>query len=105
MELRSIVPGKVWEVEIGPALQRCRVVVVLLSRDWAGIRDDGQRRMDAEDDVFRLEAARALQFTAIVISVLVGEVPVPRTADLPPGLDLAVAPGCGTRVIVHPLGL
>jgi hypothetical protein len=60
MDLRSILPGRKWEAEIRAALQRCSVIVILLSRDWAGARADGARRIDDEDDVFQLEAEQAV---------------------------------------------
>jgi hypothetical protein len=85
-DLQSIPPGEDWEAAINAALQRCSVFVLLLGRDWVGKLPGGKRRIDEDDDVFRLEIERALDSTAIIIPVLVGGVAVPEAPELPEGL-------------------
>jgi hypothetical protein len=85
-DLQSILPGDDWEAEITAALKHCSVFVLLLGRDWVGMQSGGKRRIDEEDDVFRIEMERALDSTAKIIPVLLGDVAVPKVSELPEGL-------------------
>src|SRR5271163_494761 len=85
-DLQSILPGDDWESEITAALKRCSVFVLLLGRDWVGMLPSGKRRIDDDDDVFRLEIERALDSTTTIIPVLLGDVAVPKVSELPEGL-------------------
>jgi hypothetical protein len=46
----------------------------------------GKRRIDEDDDVFRLEMERALDSSITIIPVRLGDVAVPKVSDLPEGL-------------------
>jgi hypothetical protein len=85
-DLQSILPGDDWEAEITAALKHCSVFVLLLGRDWVGTLPSGKRRIDEDDDVFRLEMERALDSTIAIIPVLLGDVSVPKVSELPEGL-------------------
>ena len=71
-DLQAIEAGTDWQKEIDAALRRSSVVVVLLGKDWFGRTDDGQRRIDEPEDIFRKEVETALQHNIYVIPVLVG---------------------------------
>lgn len=86
LDLQSILPGEDWEAEITSALKHCSVFVLLLGRDWVGMLPNSKRRIDEEDDVFRLEIERALDATVTVVPVLLGDVAVPKVSELPEGL-------------------
>src|SRR5215510_6713683 len=66
-DVQSIRPGDDWEARITAALKHCSVFVLLLGRDWIGKLPNGKRRIDEDDDVFRLEMERALDSTATII--------------------------------------
>ncbi len=85
-DLQSILPGEDWEAEITAALKHCSVFVILLGRDWVGMLPSGKRRIDEDEDVFRLEIERALDSTATIIPALLGDVTAPKVSELPEGL-------------------
>ena len=58
--------------------------VALLGPGWAEARDDeGNRRLDSQDDWVRLEIARALNRGITVISVRINGADLPKKSSLP----------------------
>src|SRR5262245_18341593 len=82
-DLASIQPGSDYQREIDSAIGNCSVVVILLGKDWAGEDVFGRRRIEADNDVLRLEIEAALRLRRVVIQVLVG-IPDLKHATLPP---------------------
>jgi hypothetical protein len=74
-----------WRAQIQAALNQCRVVLVVIGRQWLTITDEtGLRRLDRPDDVHRQEIALALARKEVtVIPVRVDGVAIPRAEDLP----------------------
>src|SRR4051812_2499112 len=69
-----------WHKQIQSALDRCKVVLVVIGPRWLTITDDKNRpRIQLSDDVHRQEIALALGRSDVtVIPVLVDEAPMPR---------------------------
>ena len=74
-----------WRVQIQEALSQCRVVLVVVGRQWLTITDEsGLRRLDRPDDVHRKEIAFALSRKEVtVIPVRVDGAAMPQAEDLP----------------------
>ena len=74
-----------WRVQIHEAINRCRVVLVIIGRQWLTIADEtGRPRLTRSDDVHRQEIALALSHKEVtVIPVRVDGVGMPRAEDLP----------------------
>ena len=77
-----------WREQIQRALDRCKVVLVVIGPRWLTIVDEQNRpRIQLADDVHHQEIALALGRSDLtVIPVLVDEAPMPRAEQLPPDL-------------------
>ena len=71
-DLQSIEAGKDFQAAIDAALHICSVVIILLGKDWFGLKENGKRRVEEPDDIFRQEIEKSLQSKAYIIPVLVG---------------------------------
>ena len=70
--------GETWPVELGAALERADVVLVLMGPGWLGAKDKYERRrIDQADDWVRREIETALANEKLVI-------PIAFEVDLPP---------------------
>jgi hypothetical protein len=84
MDVDNIQPGEDFVEAIEAAISGSRVMLVLITREWADARDGtGTRLIDRSDDFVRLEIGRALAGRLVVIPVLVGGAPSPRDEELP----------------------
>ena len=88
LDVDSIGAGQ-WRAQIEAALDRCRVVLVLIGPRWAGSLDEsGRTRLSLPDDVHRVEIATALRRPAVtVIPVLVDGARLPPRSQLPEDLQ------------------
>ena len=79
-----------WRTQIHEALSQCRVIVVVIGRQWLSITDGaGLRRLDSPDDVHRNEIAFALSREEVtVIPVRVDGAAMPQAGDLPSDIRL-----------------
>ena len=77
-----------WRDQIRTALDRCKVVLIVIGPRWLSIADDQDRpRIHLTDDVHHQEIALALSRpNVIVIPVLVDEALMPRPEHLPEDL-------------------
>lgn len=77
-----------WREQIQGALDRCKVVLVVIGPRWLTTVDEKNRpRIQLADDMHHQEIALALSRSDLtVIPVLVDEAPVPRAEQLPPDL-------------------
>jgi hypothetical protein len=83
----AIEPGMDFAVAIGQAVDSCAVLVALIGRQWATIKDEqGHRRLDNPDDYVRFEVHAALEREVRVIPVLVDGARPLRQQQLPSGL-------------------
>jgi hypothetical protein len=73
---------------IAEALQRCRVLLVVLGPEWISICDKpgGRRRIDDPDDLVRFEVETAIKRGIPIIPVLVGGAGMPAVGLLPESL-------------------
>jgi WD40 repeat protein len=70
-------------------IARCDVLLAIIGERWIGASDeDGNRRLEKEDDFVRIEIASALGLGKRVIPVLVNAAEMPRADDLPASLKL-----------------
>ena len=79
-----------WRTQIQEALNQCRVVLVVIGRQWLTIKDEsGLRRLDRPNDVHREEIAFALSRKDVtVIPIRVDGVAMPQAGDLPADIRL-----------------
>jgi hypothetical protein len=84
IDVASIVPGEDFAEAIERVVENCSVVLVIIGRDWADIRDgEGRRRIDSPDDWMRLEIEAALRKKLPVLPVLVAGAKMPGQEELP----------------------
>ena len=84
IDLDSIEAGVDFAEVIRQAVDSCRVLVVLIGRQWATLVDDkGRRRLDDPDDYVRFEIRMALERNIRVIPVLVDGAKPLRHQQLP----------------------
>jgi hypothetical protein len=81
----DLIAGQVWKEVLVESIDSSDAVIVMLGPDWAGVGDDGTRRIDSGDDPVRSEIAQALKPDTLpdVIPVLVD---VDSLPVLPPEL-------------------
>lgn len=107
---RTIRLGTYFPEQIHRALQYCRALIAVIGPRWLSRGPDGQRLIDSPRDYVRREIATALQGDALVIPVLVGDVPLPAARSLPPDvaelasrqylrLRVRTAPSDGARLV------
>jgi hypothetical protein len=91
MDVSGIAPGTDFRNAIDDNVGGCGVLLAMIGPTWATIAgEDGQRRLDNENDYVRLEIASALKRKIAVIPVLVHEAHMPHAEQLPENLkDLA----------------
>jgi hypothetical protein len=75
--------------------ERCRVMLVMIGRQWTKLADDdGRRRLDDTLDHVRVEIATALKLGVSVVPLLVQDASMPKAKDLPDDIrDLAFQNG------------
>jgi formylglycine-generating enzyme required for sulfatase activity len=83
--------GQDWRSVLGGEIQTCRVMVVVIGPDWAGLTDArGQKRLLDPNDVTRWEVDAGLQRSlageAVVIPLLVLGAGIPKQEELPESL-------------------
>jgi uracil-DNA glycosylase family 4 len=89
MDVDAIKPGEDFVSKLEDAVSACDVLLAVIGPQWAGIADEqGNRRLDAWNDLVRLEIAAALTRDKLVIPVLVGRARMPPPGDLPDDLKL-----------------
>ena len=86
MDVDAIELGTDFVASIREAIASCELMIAVIGPGWAGGDTPGQRRIDREDDVVRLEIAEALRAGIKVVPVMLGGVEPPRPEDLPPDL-------------------
>jgi hypothetical protein len=83
----QIKPGDDYVAVLTEWVARCDVLLAIIGARWVGIKDeDGNRRLEKENDFVRVEITSALDLGKRVIPVLVNEAKMPRAGDLPPPL-------------------
>jgi hypothetical protein len=84
MDVDSIAPGQDFVSILEARVAECDVLLALIGRGWLAATDaTGRRRLDNPEDFVRIEIATALTQAKRVIPVLIDDVPMPRSEDLP----------------------
>jgi hypothetical protein len=87
-DVDSLEPGEDFAEAITTAVASCAALVAVIGEQWLSSSDEhGRRRLDNPEDFVRLEIETALARGVRVIPVLVNGASMPRSADLPPGLQ------------------
>jgi hypothetical protein len=82
-DIRDIEAGEDFAKVIESGLASAGGTLALIGPRWAGVRADGQRRIDDAEDFVRLEVARALASDCKVIPVLLAGTTMPKVTELP----------------------
>jgi TIR domain len=83
MDVDSIAPGQDFVSILEARVAECDVLLALIGRGWLTATDEAGRRLDNAEDFVRIEIATALTQAKRVIPVLIDDVPMPRSEDLP----------------------
>lgn len=84
MDIEAIPPGTKFSEYIRDAVGSCNVLFVLIGPKWlAAVDEEGERRLDDDEDFVALEIKAALDRDVPVIPTLVGDALMPRKQDLP----------------------
>jgi hypothetical protein len=84
MDIDKIEAGQDFVDVIDEAVGKCRVLLVMIGRQWLSVATpDGRRRLDNPDDFVRREIAAALIRDVTVVPVLVEGAGMPQQQDLP----------------------
>jgi hypothetical protein len=84
LDVDNIPPGVDFVRVLHSYIAACDVVLALIGKGWIEARDQtGARRLDNPDDFVRVELVSALNQDKRVIPVLIGEVHMPRSDELP----------------------
>ncbi|TDH17927.1 tetratricopeptide repeat protein [Segetibacter sp. 3557_3] len=87
-DVDSIAPGDNFKTHIIDSIKHCRVMLIMMSRDWAMVKGtDGKRRLEDPDDIVRLEIETALQYQLTIIPVLINDVKMPDFALVPKSIQ------------------
>jgi hypothetical protein len=87
MDVDTIAPGLDFAEVITEAVSTCEVLLAVIGPRWLDAKDEaGQRRLEAPDDIVRLEIAAALERNIRVIPILVEGAQMPRRQQLPDDL-------------------
>jgi hypothetical protein len=82
-----------WLTELERQVANSDVMISLICKDWADIRDAaGNRRIDDENDFVRFELAEAFRRKIPIVPVLVDGASMPRGNQLPPNMLLLTRP-------------
>ena len=83
MDVTNIEPGEDFVQALEAAVAECAVFIAIIGPQWLAAADEnGQRRLEQENDFVRLEIASALRQNKLIIPVLVGRAQMPSPADL-----------------------
>lgn len=87
MDVEGIALGTDFVEAIEQAVTSCKVLIVLIGRDWMEVADGaGNRRLDDPNDFIRLETSTALKRNIRVVPVLLEGAQMPREEELPEDL-------------------
>lgn len=83
-DLDAIAPGTEFATVIEARISQSKVVIAVIGKDWLNAKNEqGQRRLDAPNDLVRAEIREALNQKKWVIPVLVEGASIPNAPALP----------------------
>lgn len=87
-DMEDIPAGANFAKVIDEQVALCDVQLVIMGRDWAGLRPDGTRRIDDEEDFVRIEVESGLSLNnVLVIPVLINGADMPAPENLPASIQ------------------
>ena len=87
-DVDSIPIGVDFRDHLDRAVSHCQVLIAVIGKDWLQVTDEqGNRRLESEQDFVRIEIESALQRDIAVIPVLVQGASMPSPSDLPESLQ------------------
>jgi hypothetical protein len=86
MDIDNIPYGIDFREHIRHVLAEVDTVIVVIGRNWRGLRDDGSFRIADESDPVRIEVEASLKRGILVVPVLVEGAGMPSRNELPPTL-------------------
>ena len=87
MDIDTIAPGDDFREVIAEAVARCDVLLAVIGKRWATVKDTKRRRrLDNPADFVRLEIEAALKRKIPVVPVLVDNAAMPNESELPASL-------------------
>jgi hypothetical protein len=87
-DIGSLIPGLDFVKQVGAALQRMRLMLLVIGPGWLDSADqNGQRRLDDPADLHRVEIRTAIQRGTPILPVLVNRGRMPRGNQLPGDLQ------------------
>lgn len=96
LDCYSIPLGAAWDRELLERVRGCRVLLVLIDRDW--LAPAGERRIDDPEDWIRREIAEAIAAGVRVVPVLIDDAQLPSEDQLPADIrTLAHSQGMAVR--------
>ncbi len=98
-DIDSIPLGVNFKKYIDEQVGKCDIFLVVIGEKWLGaVDDDGRTRLEKPEDFVRIEIESALKREIPVIPLLVGDIQMPSTDELPESLiELAVRNGTQIR--------
>ena len=89
VDRHGIEGGKDWLLELERQVDASAVMLALIGKEWANIKDErGRRRLDDETDFVRFELAHALRRGTPIVPVLIDGAQMPRPEHLPANIQL-----------------
>lgn len=87
LDVNGIGPGLSFRQVLQTQLTSCEVALVVIGERWLDIRDEfGNRRLDSNEDIVRLEISTALFRGILVVPILVEGTKLPKASKLPDDL-------------------
>src|SRR6202043_3679334 len=84
MDVDSIALGRDFRSALQRTLESCDLMLVLIGRDWADVKDEeGRTRLENPGDFVRLEIEAALERDIVVTPILVQGAHMPAPEQLP----------------------
>jgi TIR domain len=82
----AIEPGADWLASLDREIAQASAVILVYSKEWAGTKDDGSRRIDQPDDMVRRELITANRFGRPIFPLIIDDSAPPNSGQLPEGL-------------------
>jgi hypothetical protein len=83
-DIGSTKPGRSFVEQVTAALQRTRLMIVVIGPGWLdAVASRGERRIADPEDLHRVEIRTALERRGRIVPVLVGRATMPRKDELP----------------------
>jgi hypothetical protein len=87
MDVDTVRLGADFVKALHDAVAKCDVLLAIIGPKWLDAHDDGNRRLDDQNDYVRIEIAAALQRNIPVIPILFDGATIPKVVQLPEDLE------------------